>query len=140
MALMDAMRAAKDAGGSALKALQTYYGIRNSARDSATTAETKADIMAASGDDGRVLGKIVELAFVPISTALAREMLGDSNHHGIRDIGHTLKQGFIVFTAAVRLIAKVDPKEMANDFFELTLMGSEWFVGKEARCLEVFEL
>ena len=140
VALMDAMRAAKDAGGSALKALQTYYGIRNSARDAATTAEAKADIMAASGDDGRVLGKIVELAFVPISTALAREMLGDSNHHGIRDIGHTLQQGFTAFTAAVRLMAKADPKEMANDFFELALMGSEWFVGKEARCLEAFEL
>ena len=37
-------------------------------------------------------------------------------------------------------MTKTDPKEMANDFFELELMGSEWFVGKEARCLEAFEL
>ncbi len=99
VALMDAMRAATDAGGSSLKAMQTY-GIRNSARNAATTTAAKSDIMATAGDDVRILGKIVELAFVPISTALAREMPGDSNHHGIRDIGDTLKQEFFdVMTA-----------------------------------------
>jgi hypothetical protein len=60
---MDSMRAAKDAGGSSLKAMQTYYGIRNSARNVATTTAAKSDIIAVTGDDGRILGKIVELAF-----------------------------------------------------------------------------
>jgi hypothetical protein len=110
--LIDAMRAAKDAGGSSLKAMQTYYGIRNSARNVVTTTAAKSNIMTAAGDNGRILGKIVELAFVPISTALAREMPGDSNHHGIRDIGDTLKQGFTALTAAIRLMAKADPMEM----------------------------
>ncbi len=91
VALMDAMRATKDAGGSSLKTMQTYYGIRNNARNATTTTVAKSDIMAAAGDDGRILRKIVELAFVPISTALTREMTVDSNHHVIRDIGDTLK-------------------------------------------------
>jgi len=64
VALMDVMRVAKDAGGSSVKAIQTYYSIRNSARDTATTTGAKADIMAAAGDDGRILVKIVELDFV----------------------------------------------------------------------------
>jgi hypothetical protein len=34
---MDAMRAAKDVGCSSLKVMQTYYGIRNSARNTVTT-------------------------------------------------------------------------------------------------------
>jgi hypothetical protein len=100
VALMDAMRATKDAGGSSLKTMQTYYGIRNSARNVATTTAVKSDIMATAGDDSRILDKIVELTFVPISTALAREMTGDSNHHDIRDIGDTLNQGFTVFATA----------------------------------------
>jgi hypothetical protein len=120
--------------------MQTYYGIRNSARNAATTTAAKSDIMAAAGDDGRILGKIVELAFVPISTALAREIPGDSNHHGIRDIGDTLRQGFTALAAAIRLMAKADSMEMVNDFFELAIEGSDWFMDKEARCLEAYEL
>ena len=91
--------------------------------------------MAAPGDDVRISDKIVELAVVPISTVMAREMRGDSNHHGIRNIGDTLKQGFTVFTAAIRLMVKTDPMEMSDDFFELANKGSDWFVDKEARCL-----
>jgi hypothetical protein len=68
VALMDAMRAAKDAGGSSLKAMQTYYGIRNSARNAVTTTAAKSDIRTSAGDDNRILGKIVELTFAPIST------------------------------------------------------------------------
>ena len=37
VALRDAMRAAKDAGGCSLKGIQTYYGIRNSVRDAASS-------------------------------------------------------------------------------------------------------
>ena len=81
VALMDTMRVAKDAGGSSLKAMQTYYGIRNSVLNAATTTAVKSDIMTVAGDDDRILGKIVELTFVPITTALAREMPHDSNHH-----------------------------------------------------------
>jgi hypothetical protein len=86
------------------------------------------------------LVKIVELVFVPISTGLAREIPGDSNHHGIRDIGDALKQGFTVFTIAIRLMVKTDPMEMSDDFFELANKGSDWFVDKEARCLEAYAL
>jgi hypothetical protein len=91
--------------------------------------------MVAACDDGRILGKIVELAFVPISTALTREIPGDSNHHGIRDIGDTLKQGFTALAAAIRLMTEADPMEMSDDFFELANKGSDWFMDKEARCL-----
>jgi hypothetical protein len=140
VALMDAMRAAKDAGGSSLKTMQTYYGIRNSAHKTATTTAAKSDIMAAVGDDGRILGKIVQLAFVPISTALSREIPGDSNHHGIRDIGDTLKQGFTVLTSAIRLMVKTDPMEMSDDFFELANKEFDWFMGKEARYLDAYAL
>jgi len=48
--LMDSVRAGKDAGGSVLKVMQTYYGIRNIARESAQlaaeacAAEATADI------------------------------------------------------------------------------------------------
>ncbi len=82
----------------------------------------------------------MELVFVPISTGLAREIPGDSNHHGIRDIGDALKQGFTVFTIAIRLMVKTDPMEMSDDFFELANKGSDWFVDKEARCLEAYAL
>jgi hypothetical protein len=74
----------------------------------------KQNDLVATGDDGRILGKIVELAFVPISTALTREMPGDSNHHGIRDIGDTVKQGFTSLAATIRLMAKADPMEMSD--------------------------
>ena len=57
VALMDSVRAGKDAGGSVLKVMKTYYGIRNSAREATTTLAAKADIVAASGDDGRILSK-----------------------------------------------------------------------------------
>ena len=30
--------------------------------------------------------------------------------------------------------------EMVNDFFELAIEGSDWFMGKEARCLEAYAL
>ena len=86
-------------------------------------------------DDGRILVKIVELVFVPISPVLAPEMPGDTNQHGIRDIGHTLKLGFTAFAAAIRLMAKAEPMEMADDFFELAIQGSDWFMNKEARWL-----
>ncbi len=140
VALMDAMRAAKDSGGSSVKVIQTYYGIRNSTRNAATTTAAKSDIMPVAGDDDRILGKIVELAVVPISTALAREMPGDSNHHVIRDIGDTLRQGFTALTAVIRLMVKVDPMEMSDDFFELANKGSDWFKGKKARCLYAYVL
>jgi hypothetical protein len=67
--------------------METYYGIRNNVRNADTTTDAKSDIMTTAGDDVRILAKIVELSFVPISTTLAREMSGDSIHHGIRDIG-----------------------------------------------------
>jgi hypothetical protein len=96
--------------------------------------------MTAAGDDGRILGKIVELAFVPISTALVREMTGNSNHHVIRDIGDTLKQGFTALVNDIRLMFKGDPMEMSDDFFELANKGSDWFMVKEARCLDAYAL
>jgi regulator of replication initiation timing len=40
VALMDSVRAGKDAGGSVLKVMQTYYGIRSSARATATSHPT----------------------------------------------------------------------------------------------------
>jgi hypothetical protein len=64
VALMDAMRAAKDAGGSSLKSMQNYYGIRNIVHNTVTTTTAKSDITTTVGDDDRNLGKIVELAFV----------------------------------------------------------------------------
>jgi hypothetical protein len=67
-------------------------------------------------------------------------MTGDSNHHGIRDIGDTLKQGFTTFAAVIRLMAKADPMEMSDDFFELANKGSDWFMDKEARCLDAYAL
>jgi hypothetical protein len=88
----------------------------------------KDNILAVTDDDGRILIKIVEMAFVPISPALAHEMPDDTNQHGIRDIGSTLKQGFTVFATTIRLMAKSDPMEMADDFFELAIQGSDWFL------------
>ena len=79
----------------------------------------KSDIITDVGEDGRFLVKIVELIFVPISTTLTREMSDDSNHHDIRDIGDTLKQGFTTFVTVIRLMTKVDPMEMSDNFFEL---------------------
>jgi hypothetical protein len=102
---MDAMRTVKDAGGSSLKSMQTYYGIRNSPHNAATS-----------------------------------EMPGDSNHHGIRDIGDTLKQGFTALAAAIRLMSKADPMETSDDFFYFANKGSDWFMGKEARCLDAYAL
>jgi hypothetical protein len=96
--------------------------------------------MATTGDDGRILDKIVELAFVPISTTLARKMPDDSNHHGIRDIGDTLKQGFTELAAVIRLMTKADPMEMSDDFFELVNKGCDWFMVKETRCLDTYVL
>ncbi len=81
--------------------------------------------LVAAGDDDRILGKIVELAFVPISPALTREMPDDSNHHGFLDIGDTLKQGFTSHAAVIRLMTKADPMEMSDDFFELANKGSD---------------
>jgi hypothetical protein len=137
---MDTMRETKDTGGSLLKAMQTYYGIRNNAHNATTTTTVKSDIMTAAGDDGRILGKIVELAFVPISTVLTGEMSDDSNHYVIRDSGDTLKQGFTTLVVVNRLMVKVDPMEMSDDFFELANKGSDWFVDKEVRYLEVYAL
>jgi hypothetical protein len=37
-------------------------------------------------------------------------------------------------------MAKADPMEMVDDFFELAIKGSDWFMGKEARCLEAYAL
>jgi hypothetical protein len=31
---------------------------------------------------------------------------------------------------------KVDPMEMSDDFFEFANKGSDWFMDKEARCLD----
>ena len=122
-----------------LKAIETYYAIRNSALETAETETVKQGIMAAVGDDGRILAKIIEVAFVPISPALAREIAGDTNQYGIRDVGKALNQGFAAFATAVRLMAKADIMEMVNDLFELALNGTEHFVNREARCLGSFE-
>jgi hypothetical protein len=56
---------------------------RNNTHNVSLTTTVKSDIMSATGDDGRILVKIVDLVFVPISTTLTREMSGDSNNHGI---------------------------------------------------------
>jgi hypothetical protein len=136
---MDAMRASKDAGGDMMKAIQTFFAIRNSALEAAETEAAKEGIMAAAGDDGRILAKIIEVAFVPISPALAHQITGDVNQYGIRDVGKALNQGFAAFAAAIRLMAKADIMEMVNDLFELVLNGTEHFVNREARCLGSFE-
>jgi hypothetical protein len=52
--------------------------------------------MSVSTDDDRILVKIVELTFVAISTGLTRDMSGDSNQHGIRDLGEPLNLSFRV--------------------------------------------
>ncbi len=96
-------------------------------------------IMTATGDDGRILAKIIEVAFVPISPALAHQITGDVNQYVIRDVGKTLNQGFAAFAAPIRLMAKDDIMEMVNDLFELVLNGTEHFVNREARCLGSFE-
>ena len=108
---MDDMRVAKDSGGCSLKGIKTYYGIRNSARDADTTTTAKENILPAAGDDGRILVKIVELVFVPISPVLTPEMPGDTNQHGIHDIGSTVKLGFTTFATDIRLMTKADPMD-----------------------------
>jgi len=83
VALMDRMRASRDAGGDMLVALQTYYMIRDSAIEAADSQNAKDGIMAAAADDGRILSKIIEVAFVPVSPALAHALSGDVNEFGI---------------------------------------------------------
>ncbi len=139
VALMDAMRASKDAGGDMMKAIQTFFVIRNSALETEETESAKEDIMTTAGDDGRILAKIIEVAFVPISPELAHQITGDVNQYVIRDVGKTLNQGFAVFATAIRLMTKTDIMEMVNDLFELVLHGTEHFVNREARCLGSFE-
>jgi hypothetical protein len=42
--------------------------------------------MEAAGDDGRILSKIIEVVFVPLSPALASSLSGDVNEFGIHDV------------------------------------------------------
>ncbi len=137
--LMDAMWASKDAGGDMMKAIQTFFAIRNNALEAAETETAKEGIMAATGDDGRILAKIIEVAFVPISPALTHQITGDVNQYVIRDVGKALNQGFAAFAAAIRLMTKADIMEMVNDLFELVLHGTEHFVNREAHCLGSLE-
>jgi hypothetical protein len=137
--LMDTMRASKDDGGDMMKAIQTFFAIRNSALEEEETEAAKEGIMTVAGDDGRILAKIIEVAFVPISPALAHQITGDVNQYVIRDVGKALNQGFTAFTAAIRLMAKADIMEMVNDLFELVLHGTEHFVNREVHCLGSFE-
>ena len=140
-ALMDAMRASQDAGGSSTKAMSAYFEIRNRALDAASTQLAKDNIAAAAGDDGSILTKIVEVAFASVSPALAREMAGDIHQHGIRELANKIHVGLASFAAAIRLMTKADPMEMADAFFELALEGSSVFINKECKCLgssEVF--
>jgi hypothetical protein len=69
----------------------------------------------------------------------AHQITGDVNQYGIRDVGKALNQGFVAFSAVIRLMAKGDIMEMVNDLFELVLNGTEHFVNGEARCLGSFE-
>ena len=50
---------------------------------------SRDNIVSAAGDDGTILLKIVEEAFVPISPALARALADDANQIGIRELGGT---------------------------------------------------
>ena len=120
-------------------ALQTYYTIRDRAVDAAGSEQAKEAIMAAAGDDGRILSKIIEVVFVPISPALASSLSGDVNEFGIHDVGQALPQGFAAFATAIRIMAKADVLEMVNDLFELVLNGTEHFLTNEARCLGHYE-
>jgi hypothetical protein len=140
VALMDAMRACKDAGGDLLVSLQTYYAIRDRVVETAGSEQARDGIMAAAGDDGRILYKIIEVAFVPVSPSLVHTLSGDVNEFGVRDVGQALHQGFAAFATAVRLMAKDDVLEMVNDSFELVLNGTELFLTNKARCLGHFDL
>ena len=83
---MDAIRAGKDAGDSSLKATKTYFGIRNSARDAGTTHPAIDHIVAAAGDDGTILLKIVE-AIAAATRLMAKanpmEMADSIFDHGV---------------------------------------------------------
>jgi hypothetical protein len=72
---------------------------------------------AATGDDGGILVKIVEVAFVPESQALAKQMSGDESFHGVKQIGNKLDIGFTCFTLAVRKFAKTNTLDVADDIF-----------------------
>jgi hypothetical protein len=127
MTLKDSMRTSNDDGGDMMKAIQTFFAIRNIALEAAETETAKEGIMVAAGDDGRILAKIIEVAFVPISPVVTHQITGDVNQYVIRDVGKALNQGFAAFAAAIRLMAKADIMEMVNDLFELVLHGTEHF-------------
>jgi hypothetical protein len=53
VALLDAMRASKDAGGDMMKAIQTFFAIRKSALEAEETEAAKEGItVVISGQDG----------------------------------------------------------------------------------------
>ncbi len=75
------------------------------------TTVAKDNILETTSDDGRILIKIMELVFVPISPALVRKIPGDTNQHGICDIGSTIKEGVTVFTVTIRLLMCLESME-----------------------------
>ena len=139
VALMDVIRSGKHDGDDSLKVTKTYFGIRNRARNAVTTQPTIDNIISAAGDDGIILLKIVEETFVPILPALTKALAGDAHQIGIRELVGNAELGLSVVATATRLVPKANPMEMVNSIFAMVLEGTEWFVNKEARCLDPFE-
>jgi hypothetical protein len=64
VALQDGLRSGKEEGGDVLVCMEKYHSIIDMAAENMTEDERKL-MQAATGDDGDILVKIVEVAFVP---------------------------------------------------------------------------
>jgi hypothetical protein len=137
VALQDGLRSGKEEGGDVLVCMEKYHSIIDMAAENMTEDERKL-MQAATGDDGDILVKIVEVAFVPESEALAKQMSGDERFHGAKEIGDKLAMGFTCFTLAVRIFAKTNILDVADDIFYIYDNRQELFVTQEARCLGAF--
>jgi hypothetical protein len=116
--------------------MEKYHNIIEMTEENMTEVERKL-MQEATGDDGDILVKIVEVAFVPENKALAKQMSGDERFHG-EEIGDKLALGFTCFTLAVRIFAKTNILDVTDDMFYIYDNRQDLFITREARCLGAF--
>ena len=138
VALQDGLRSGKEEGGDVLVCMEKYYSIIDQAAET-MSEEDKLLMLKATGDDGDILVRIVETAFVPESEALRKQMSGDERFHGAKEIGDKIAMGFTSFSMAVRIFAKTNIMDVADDMFYIYDNRQELVITQEARCVGAFK-
>ncbi len=129
VALQDGLRSGKEQGGDVLVCMEKYHNIIEMTEENMTEDERKL-MQEATGDDGDILVKIVEVAFVPV---LAKKMSDDERFHGEKEIGDKLAMGFTYFTLVVHIFAKTNILDVADDMFYIYDNRQELFITQEAQ-------